>query len=244
MPDDESPAQIPITSAPSMKIFSSKASRWKVVASAVIVVVAFVGLYFATRRYAPFFFNATELRQWIAGFGIWAPVVFIALQAVQVIAAPIPGQVAAVVAGYLFGAFWGIVYSLTGVMIGSAVAFTISKRYGRPAVERLIDDEFLESFDGLVEQAGLPGLFVFVIIPGLPDDVVCFLAGLTPLKLVPFLLVLLLGRFPAYALATYAGGQFATGRIIEATLLLIAFVAISATAYYNRDRIQGAVRRF
>lgn len=226
-----------------MKVFASRTSRWKVLAATVVIAVGFVALYLAARRYAPFFFNAAELRAWIAGFGVWAPLVFIGLQAVQVVAAPVPGQVVAVVAGYLFGAVLGTVYSLTGVMIGSAVAFKVSKRYGRPAVERLIDDEFLESFDGLVEQAGLPGLFVFVVIPGLPDDVICFLAGLTPLRLVTFLAVLLLGRLPAYALATYAGGQFATGQLLRATLLLALFVAISATAYYNRDRIQNGVRR-
>lgn len=226
-----------------MKVFESPESRRKVLAAVVVATLAFVALYVATRRYAPFFFQPVALREWLAGFGIWAPVVFIGLQAVQVIAAPIPGQVAAVVAGYLFGAFWGLVYSLLGVMIGSAVAFTISKRYGRPAVERLIEDDVLASFDGLVDQAGLVGLFVFVVIPGLPDDVICFLAGLTRLRLGVFLVVLLVGRFPAYALATYAGGQFATGRLWLATVLLGLFVAISATAYYNREKIQAAVRR-
>lgn len=227
-----------------MKVFASKDSRRTVIVSIIVIVAGFIGLYLAAREYAPFLFNATELRAWLAGFGILAPLVFIALQAVQVIAAPIPGQVAAVVAGYLFGAFWGLVYSMIGVMIGSAVAFSISKRYGRPAVERLIHDDVLESFDGLVEQAGLVGVFVLVVIPGLPDDVVCFVAGLTPLRIVPFLVVLLLGRLPAYALATYAGGQFATGRLLEATLLLALFAVISATAYHNRDWIQRAVRRF
>lgn len=227
-----------------MKVFSSESSRWTVLGALVVTAVAFAALYVAVRRYAPFLFDPDALQQWIAGFGIWAPLVFVGLQAAQVIAAPIPGQVAAVVAGYLFGAFWGIVYSLTGVIIGSAVAFSISRRYGRPAVERLIHDDLIESFDGLVEQAGLVGVFVFVVIPGLPDDVVCFIGGLTSLRLVPFLAVLLVGRFPAYGLATYAGGQFATGQLFEASLLLVVFVAISAVAYVNRDRIQAAVRRF
>ena len=226
-----------------MKVFASSTSRWKVLAALGLVVLGFVGLYVAAREYAPFFFNATELRTWIAGFGVWAPIVFIGLQALQVVAAPIPGQVVAVVAGYLFGAVWGTVYSLTGVMLGSAVAFTLSRRFGRPAVERVIDDDLLASFDGLVEQAGLPGLFVFVVIPGLPDDVICFVAGLTPMRLAAFLVVMLLGRLPAYALATYAGGQFAAGELLRAVLLLVLFVAVSATAYYHRERIQRGVRR-
>jgi uncharacterized membrane protein YdjX (TVP38/TMEM64 family) len=226
-----------------MKVFSSAESRRTVLLSIIVLALGFVGLYLVARQFAPFLFNAAELREWIAGFGTLAPVVFIALQAMQVIAAPIPGQVAAVVAGYLFGGFWGAVYSMTGVMIGSAVAFSISKRYGRPAVERFIADDVLASFDGLVERAGLIGLFVFVVIPGLPDDIVCFLAGLTPLRLLVFLLVLFFGRLPAYVIATYAGGQIATGRLLEATLLLGLFVAISATAYHHRVQIQEAVQR-
>lgn len=174
-----------------MKVFSSAASRRKVVLSLLGAVVGFIGLYLAARQYAPFLFDATALRDWLSNFGIMAPVVFIVLQSAQVVAAPIPGQVAAVVAGYLFGVVWGTVYSLIGVMIGSAVAFTISKCFGRPAVERLVHEDFL---------------------------------------------------FPASASATYAGGQFATGEFLQASLLLVVFVAISATAYYNRDRIQRAVR--
>nr|NIX25091.1 TVP38/TMEM64 family protein [Actinomycetota bacterium] len=82
-----------------------------------------------------------------------------------------------------------------------------------------------------------------VVIPGLPDDVICFVAGLTPMRLAAFLVVMFLGRLPAYALATYAGGQFATGEALRAVLLLLLFVAVSATAYYHREAIQRGVRR-
>jgi ABC-type transport system involved in multi-copper enzyme maturation permease subunit len=84
-----------------MKVFATPESRWKVLFLTVAVIVGFAGLYLATRRYAPFIFDAAELRVWIAGFGVWAPIVFILLQALQVLLAPIPGQLAAVVAGYL-----------------------------------------------------------------------------------------------------------------------------------------------
>ncbi|WP_411966901.1 TVP38/TMEM64 family protein [Haloferax sp. YSSS75] len=197
----------------------------------------------AVRQHIPFLFNARELRVFIVGFGIWAPIVFIAVQAIQVIIAPIPGQAAAVVAGYLFGPIWGTVYSLVGVMIGSMVAFCLSKRYGRPAVERFLHEEIIESFDGMVERTGLLGLFIFVLIPGLPDDVVCFLAGLTPIRIGPFLVVLLAGRFPAYAIANLAGGQFADGKILESLILMSVFLAFSAISYYNRSKIQHFVRR-
>jgi hypothetical protein len=45
---------------------------------------------------------------------------------------------------------------------------------GRSFVEDILDKS-------AVERVGIPRLFVFVLVPGLPDDVTCFAAGLTSL---------------------------------------------------------------
>ncbi len=153
-----------------MKLFSSRADRRRGIAAAVGVAVLAVGLYVLVSRYAGFITDTEALRAWLDQFGIFAPIVFIGLQALQVIVAPIPGQVVALVAGYLFGPLAGTVYSLTGVLIGSAVAFSLSKRFGRSFVERVIHEDVIARFDGFVDTVGVPGLFAFVIIPGLPDD--------------------------------------------------------------------------
>ena len=226
-----------------MKLFASRADRWRTLLLVGTVVAAFVGLYFGVRRYAPFVFNAQALRTWIAGFGVFAPLVFIILQATQVVVAPIPGQVVALVAGYLFGPVYGTIYSLTGVLIGSAVAFTLAKRYGRSFVERVIADSVIDRFDAFVERVGAPGLFAFVIIPGLPDDAICFLSGLTTWRLRAFLLIIAVGRLPAYVITVYAGGQFAGGRF-RTGLALVAFVIlVSAVGYYKQEAVRDVVAR-
>jgi uncharacterized membrane protein YdjX (TVP38/TMEM64 family) len=226
-----------------MKLFASRADRWRTLLLVGTVVAAFVGLYLGVRRYAPFVFNAQALRTWIAGFGVFAPLVFIILQATQVVVAPIPGQVVALVAGYLFGPVYGTIYSLTGVLIGSAVAFTLAKRYGRSFVERVIADSVIDRFDAFVERVGAPGLFAFVIIPGLPDDAICFLSGLTTWRLRAFLLIIAVGRLPAYVITVYAGGQFAGGRF-RTGLALVAFVIlVSAVGYYKQEAVRDVVAR-
>lgn len=226
-----------------MKLFASRADRWRTLLLVGTVVAAFVGLYLGVRRYAPFVFNAQALRTWIAGFGVFAPLVFIILQATQVVVAPIPGQVVAFVAGYLFGPVYGTIYSLTGVLIGSAVAFTLAKRYGRSFVERVIADSVIDRFDAFVERVGAPGLFAFVIIPGLPDDAICFLSGLTTWRLRAFLLIIAVGRLPAYVITVYAGGQFAGGRF-RTGLALVAFVIlVSAVGYYKQEAVRDVVAR-
>lgn len=226
-----------------MRIFSSKEARWRGILLAVLVSVAFAGIYVFLRRYAPFVFDAQELRLWIEQFGVLAPVVFTLIQTLQVIVAPIPGQFAALVAGYLFGPVAGTIYSVTGVLIGSAIAFTLSKRYGRPFVERIIHEDVMDRFDGFVDRVGVVGLFVFVIIPGLPDDAICFLAGLTTLRLRTFMLIISVGRLPAYVLTVYAGGEFASGRFLEGILLVGAVIVFSLVGYYKQEAIRDAVQR-
>ena len=227
-----------------MKLFSSRADRRRGIAAAVGVAVLAVGLYVLVSRYAGFITDRQALRTWLDGFGIFAPIVFVGIQALQVIVAPIPGQVVALVAGYLFGAFWGTVYSLTGVLIGSAIAFSLSKRYGRSFVENVLHEDVIDRFDDFVDTVGVPGLFAFVIIPGLPDDAICFLSGLTKWSLPTFIGVIAVGRLPAYVLTVYAGGELASGRFLSAMALVALVVAASAVGYYKQDSVRDLVERF
>jgi uncharacterized membrane protein YdjX (TVP38/TMEM64 family) len=226
-----------------MKLFSSRADRRRGIAAVLGVAVLAVGLYVLVSRYAGFLTDAEALRTWLDQFGVFAPIVFIGIQALQVVVAPIPGQVVALVAGFLFGSFWGTVYSLTGVLIGSAVAFSLSKRYGRSFVENVIHEDVIERFDGFVDTVGVPGLFAFVIIPGLPDDAICFLSGLTKWSLPTFIGVIAVGRLPAYVLTVYAGGELASGRFLSAMALVGIVVAASAIGYYKQEAVRDLVER-
>jgi uncharacterized membrane protein YdjX (TVP38/TMEM64 family) len=205
--------------------------------------VALIGLYVGLRRYASFVFQPEELRTWIEGFGVLAPAIFTLIQTVQVVAAPVPGQVLGVVAGYLFGPVAGTVYSLTGVLIGSAIAFMLADRYGRNFVERTLDESVVERFDGFVDRVGIPGLIAFVAIPGLPDDAICFLAGITNWQLRPFMIAITIGRLPAYVLTVYAGGQLASGRFVSAMAVLGAVFVFSVVGYYKQEKVRNVLHR-
>ena len=220
-----------------MKVFNSPESRRKGIAILAGLAVAVAGSYLLIRTYAPFVFDATAMRDWVSGFGAGAPVVFVVLQATQVVVAPVPGQITALVGGYLFGAVWGTVYSMIGVMIGSAVAFLLAQRFGRPVVEQLLHEELVDRFDGFVEGLGLPGLALFVVIPGLPDDAICFVVGLTRLDVRRVLVVSLIGRLPGYALVVLAGDSLAGGRALVTVAILGVLLVASGLVYLFRRRI-------
>lgn len=227
-----------------MQIFSSRAALWRAVALAVVVLAALVVASLVVRQYATFIFDAEQLRAWLDGFGVFAPLVLVLVQALQVVFAPIPGQVIALVSGYAFGPVAGTVYSLVGVLLGSAIAFSIAKRFGRPVVEELIHEELITRFDGFVEQVGIPGLLAFVIVPGLPDDAICFLSGLTTWRLRTFLTVIVVGRLPAYVLTVYAGGELAAGQVRSALALLGVVVGLSVLGYSQRERVRTFIDGF
>lgn len=131
--------------------------------------------------------------------------VFLLVQATQVVIAPIPGQALALVSGYLFGPIEGTVYSVVGATIGSFVAFSLSRRYGRPYVGRTVPDGTLERMDAFLDRHGLFGLFLAFLIPGLPDDAICFVGGLSELDVRSMVAVSAVGRIPGYFVINLAG---------------------------------------
>lgn len=177
------------------------------------------------------------LREWLLGFGVLAPVAFIALQAIQVVVAPIPGQVLGVASGYLFGVVLGTVYSIVGATIGTWIALTLARRFGRPFVERVLNPDIVDRFDRLAADQGLLAMLVVFLIPGIPDDVICFVAGVTEIDVRKLLVVSIIGRLPVTVLANMAGASIAATRYVEAAIILGFLVLAAGYGLLRRDRI-------
>jgi uncharacterized membrane protein YdjX (TVP38/TMEM64 family) len=224
------------------QVFASTQTRRRVLLHAFVLVVAFVALTVAVQRYVPVLTDTQALAEYIRGYGILAPLVLIALQAVQVVAAPIPGQLLAVVAGYVFGAWWGTLYNMIGVTIGSTVAFWLSRRYGRSYVETVIADDALDQFDAVSDSYGRPALFLVFLVPGLPDDVICFAGGLTDIPLWQLVVIAIVGRAPAFFLVNVVGELFSTNDVPAAIALSVVLVVISGLAYLYRDHLLDRFR--
>ena len=75
------------------------------------------------RLYVDKHFLKQTLREW----GILAPVLFMVLQALQVIISPIPGEATGFLGGYLFGEWLGLLYSTIGltVALSTLAAFAL-----------------------------------------------------------------------------------------------------------------------
>jgi uncharacterized membrane protein YdjX (TVP38/TMEM64 family) len=177
------------------------------------------------------------LRAWLLSFGPWAPVAFVALQAAQVVLAPIPGHALGLVSGYLFGALPGTVYSLVGAGVGTYLAVVLARRLGRPFVTRFVAPERITRYDDIARRRGLTALFVVFLIPGLPADTLCLVAGLTPLPTRKVVAVSVVARAPGYYLVNLAGAGAAAGAYTQTGVVLAVLLVVAAVAIVRRESL-------
>jgi len=94
--------------------------------------------------------------------------VFVLLQLLQVLVAPICGQVMGLLGGYVFGFWYGLSLSLVGLMLGSLLAIGIGRVLGEQIVRKLLPHVVLSRCDYLVEKGGLWNFFWSFCCPRCP----------------------------------------------------------------------------
>ena len=173
----------------------------------------------------------------VQGWGVWGPLAIILLQVLQTIVAPVPGQAIGFVSGYLFSVWWGMAYCMIGMLSGSLLVILLARRYGRPLVARLAHPDTLARMDSWIERhAGSPQraelvLFLIFLLPFVPDDVACLLAGLTSLSIGRIMLLAAIGRLPGLLVPVLIGAgsvEISTGQwaVLMAVLILIALLFV------------------
>lgn len=180
-------------------------------------------------------------REWIratvASYGGAAPLVFIGLQAAQVLAAPVPGEATGLIGGYLFGTLLGFVYSSIGLTVGSLINFGVGRVLGERFVRRLIPAETVDRIDRLVNRQGIIALFFMFVIPGFPKDYLCLALGLTALPLKAFALLAGIGRMPGTLMLSLQGASLYHQNYVLLAIVAGACVVAVGVAYRFRERI-------
>jgi uncharacterized membrane protein YdjX (TVP38/TMEM64 family) len=208
-------------------------------------IVAFNG-WFPLDRYRElfeFYANRKAIAQYIRDAGPYGPIVFIILQALQVVAAPIPGEATGILGGYLFGTLPGLIYSTIGLTLGSCLAFGLGRWLGLPFVRRFVRQETYHKFDFLTRARGELVVFLLFLIPGFPKDILCFLLGASPLPFGTFFLVSTVGRIPGTWLLSIQGTQVRGQQYVSLFVLLVLLAVALLVLHLNRDRLFDWMKR-
>jgi uncharacterized membrane protein YdjX (TVP38/TMEM64 family) len=188
-----------------------------------------------------------EFRAWVEGLGAWGPVAFFLAQAAQVIVVPIPGTLFPPVGALAFGPWPALGLSLAGMALGSAIVFLVARRWGRPLATRLVGEDLIHRYENLMTARGGLLIWLVFLIPLLPDDAICALAGLSGIPFRRFMVIAVVGRVPAVAMGVFTmAGLEGSPAWVWALVTALAAVALWAGLRYRdvlEQRLLKAMRR-
>lgn len=210
--------------------------------SVVLLLVALV--FYCGWPLFEFLKDPQRVRSLIESAGPWGPLVFMGLELLQVFFAPVPGQITGLAGGYLFGALWGTVYTVIGSAIGVTIVIVLSRKLGRPFVERFVDAKTYAKFNYIIDsKAAKTILFLVFLVPIFPDDLICYIAGLTKLKIRELLVISTVGRIPGQVALAIAGSGMAESDRLPAIIVSTTLVILVLIAYWQRKQLETFVKR-
>ena len=186
--------------------------------------------------------SVQDLREYISSYGSFAVVAFILLQILQVVILPVPGVMAIGAGTALFGPLQGAVYSLIGIMCGSLIAFFIGRVLGYKATKWLVGDGLDKTLKQVEGKDKIILSFMF-LFPFFPDDVLCFVAGMSSMSWKYFLIMITIAR----VISTFFTSFSVSGSLIPYdtwwgiliwAVIFIATVSVALIIYKRGDKIE------
>jgi len=138
--------------------------------------------------------SVEKLREYVSSFGGLASVIFILIQFLQVVVLPIPAFITVGAGVLLFGALKGAIFSVIGIIAGSIVAFFIGKSLGFKVVSWLVGGDNLNTWIKRMKGKDKILLTFMFLFPFFPDDILCFVAGITAMSPTFFITMIFITR--------------------------------------------------
>lgn len=150
--------------------------------------------------------DPVKMQALISSFGVFAPIFFLFLQVIQVIVPIIPGGISSGIGILLFGPFWGFILNYLSILLGCMILFYMVRTYGKTFILRFTDKKIYDKYIGWLDKGKLfDRFFAFaILIPGMPDDLLCMIASLTRISFSKYMMINILCR--PFSLIAYSWG--------------------------------------
>lgn len=211
-----------------------------------VIILLFVKLLFVSGLWDKID-SVSSLRALISGYGKYAVPAFLLMQILQVVVLPIPGVVAIGVGVAMFGAFKGAVYSFIGITTGSFIGFFIGRSFGYRVAGWLVGKSSLDKTLQTVKGKDKALLTAMFLLPFFPDDVLCFVAGLSSMSKAYFSVMIVVTRL----ISTFCAAYSLDGKIIPYDnwwglalwgVLILVTVFATRFIYKNGEKIERRIK--
>lgn len=138
--------------------------------------------------------SVDALREYIEGMGGMAAAIYVVFSFLQVVLLPVPGSVSVAVGVAMFGPLKCAIYSFIGIVLGSVAAFGIGRWIGYRAVCWIVGQDSLDKWLKKLKGKDYLILSLMFLLPLFPDDILCFVAGLSSMTWGYFLIMITVTR--------------------------------------------------
>lgn len=161
-----------------------------------IVVFTVIILFFVKQLFQQKIDSVEALQNYMKKFGIAAPIILTAFQALQVVIPVLPGYLGCAAGAVAFGTATGFWCNYIGISLGSIIAYFLAKRYGVGLVKALFPEKQYEKWSRLIEKSKSYAWFLFIatLLPLFPDDFLCYFSGLMRMNSRKFIWIIILGK--------------------------------------------------
>ena len=219
-----------------------KSNKLKLIINIALAALFLAGVVFVTIKYGPYLTRLAsepqQLKDALNSFGWKGVLVFILLQIIQVVVAAIPGELVQLAGGYLYGSWLGTLYSLTGIVTGSVIVFFTARFLGYPIISAFVSQKNLDKFNFMMNSnKSEVAMFLLFLIPGIPKDILTYIAGLTPIKPLRFFMIITIGRLPALFGSSVIGSSTQKGDYLLVVILSAAALVLFTAGLLLKDKI-------
>ena len=135
------------------------------------------------------------LVSYMNSLGFIAPFFFLFLQAFQVVFPVIPGGASCLAGVLAFGPIEGFIYNYVGLTLGSIIVYLLVGKYGLKIIYKLFDKTLVDKYLKYIRNNTFKKIFFLgILFPGAPDDLLCYIAGISNINLKEFIIYILLGK--------------------------------------------------
>jgi len=224
--------------------------RYKILALSILIIILLLGYIYRIQiwekivEYLLIFSDREQIKTFVNSFGAGAPAVFIIIQILQVLFAPVPGEATGFVGGFLFGTVKGFLFSSIGLSIGSFLNFIVGRFLGKRYIRKLIPDHYLNRFDTFLKRQGVIVIFILFIFPGFPKDYLCLFLGLSTLPLKVFIILATIGRMPATFILSLQGSYLFEQNYLVFALVFCLCIILFLFAYRYKEGLYKWLEKF
>ena len=170
--------------------------------------------------------------------------IYILAQIIQIVICIIPGQWLQMGAGLAWGVMLGLLFSLIGAFFGSLITYYIAKWLGKDAVHFFFGEEKVAEYvEKLNSKRAFFIVFLIFLIPGVPKDLCNYAAGISSMRLKPFMLASMIGRTPGMLGSIIIGKRIAAADYTVAIIIAVVAVIIAVLGVIFHKRILDFIEK-